>query len=427
MSEAFVIRGGKPLRGEITVNGSKNAVLALLAATLLCEGKVIFHNVPRIRDVDAILEIMKGLGSKIERQDHEVFIENSGVKYGEPKPDLVRRLRGSVLLIGAMLARFGKVRMPYPGGDVIGARPLDTHFDALEKLGARIDEDSNHFLSIEASPKLRASKIVLAESSVTATENAIIAAALAEGETIIKLAATEPHVQDLAKFLNDAGADIYGAGTPTLKINGKPRLKSQGVIEHSIIVDSDEVMSFAILAAATRSDILIKPAIPDFIEDGILKLQNIGVNLEIGEGFLRVAKPTALYRAAKIQSGLYPKLMSDQLPPFAVLATQAHGTSLIHEWMYEGRLGYINELIKMGANAVIMDPHRALIIGPTPLRGAELRSLDIRSGITTVIAGLVAEGETTINEAQIVDRGYERIEERLQALGADIKRSHYEN
>jgi len=422
MAEAFVIRGGKPLNGEIEVGGSKNAVLPLLSASLLCDGKVVFRNVPLIRDVEAILEIMRGLGSYIERRDHEVFIDNSHVKSFEPNPELVRRIRGSVLLFGALLARFGKVKMPYPGGDVIGARSLDTHFEALRSLGATVDETSNHFISLEAPSGLKGAKIVLAESSVTATENTIIAAALAEGDTVIKLAATEPHVQDLVTFLNSAGAQIEGVGMPTIRIRGTPRLECKNNAEHNIIVDSDEAMSFAVLAAATRSDVVIKPMNPDFIEDGILKLKTIGVNLEVGDSFLKISKPTTLYKAAKIQSGLYPKLMSDQLPPFAVLATQALGTSLIHEWMYEGRLGYINELIKMGANAIIMDPHRALIIGPTPLRGAELRSLDIRSGMTTLIAGLVAEGETIINEAQIIDRGYERIEERLQALGADIKR-----
>jgi len=421
MAEAFIIRGGRQIKGELSIGGSKNAALALLASSILCEGKVIFNNVPQIGDVEVILEIMKGLGAKVERRDHSLLIDNSSLNLAEPNPELVRKLRGSVYLIGPLLARFGKVRMPYPGGDIIGARPLDTHFDALRQLGAVIRESANHSLEIEAPSKLKGRKIVLAESSVSATQNVMMAAALAEGETVIKLAATEPHIQDVARFLNASGAEIGSAGTPTIRIKGKENL-SRNNVEHNIIPDSDEAVSLAVLAASTRSDVVIRGINPDFIEDGILKLKTLGANLEVGEDYLHVKKPTALYRAGKIQSGLYPKLMSDQLPPFAVLATQAQGTSLIHEWMYEGRLGYVNELIKLGANAVIMDPHRALIIGPTPLRGAELRSLDIRSGMTTIIAGLVAEGETIINDVNIIDRGYEKIEERLRALGADIKR-----
>lgn len=425
MTEAFVIRGGKALSGEIEVSGSKNAALALLAGSLLCDGKIILSNVPVIRDVEVILEIMKGLGSRIERKDHAVVIDNSNVQNTELNPELVRRLRGSVLLIGPLLGRFGRVKMPYPGGDIIGARPLDAHFDALHALGAKVREAENHFLEIEAPSRLHAGKVVLTESSVTATENVLMAAVRAEGETVIKLAATEPHVQDLARFLSSIGARIEGAGTSTIRVQGgKTYVKET---EYKILPDSEEATSFAVLAAATRSDVLIKNVDPEYIEDGFLKLARMGVNFEVGENWLRVKKPTALYRAMKLQAGLYPKLMSDQLPPFAVLATQAQGTSLIHEWMYEGRLGYINELMKMGANAIIMDPHRALIIGPSPLRGAELRSLDIRAGMTTIIAGLVAEGETVIQGAEVIDRGYEKIEERLRALGADIKRISLEH
>ncbi|MFN7088370.1 MAG: UDP-N-acetylglucosamine 1-carboxyvinyltransferase [Candidatus Paceibacteria bacterium] len=422
MAEAFVIKGGRPLKGEIAVSGSKNATLALLAASLLSTSKIIFHNVPLIRDVEVILEIMRGLGSNIDQKDHTLYIDNSNLKNKEPNPELVRKLRGSVYLIAPLLVRFGRVKMPYPGGDVIGARPLDTHFEALRALGAKIKETQNHSIEIEIPSRLKGTKIVLAESSVSATQLSQMAASFAEGPTVIKLAATEPHIQDLSQFLCRLGVKIEGIGTTTLKINGINSLNSGVQIEHTIIPDSDEAVSLAVLAASTRGDVIIKGVNPEFLEDAILKLKTARVNLEVGDSYLYIKKPTSLYRALKYQSGLYPKLMSDQLPPFAVLATQAEGTSLIHEWMYEGRLGYINELIKMGANAVIMDPHRALIIGPTPLRGTELRSLDIRSGMTTIIAGLVAEGETIINEAQIIDRGYEKIEERLRALGASIDR-----
>lgn len=421
MTEIFKIRGGKALSGEVEVRGSKNAALPLIASTLLASGKCVLRNVPKIRDVKNLLEILKGFGSEIEWDDKRLAISNGNLSAVEPAPEIARKLRGSVLLIGPLLARFGRVTIPFPGGDMIGARPLDSHFSAFRALGADISETPDHFLKIVAPKGLKGAKIVLPEMSVTATENAMMAACLADGETVIKIAASEPHVQDLADFLNAMGADIVGAGSHAVRIRGTAG-KLLSAAEHEVIPDTDEALGLAVLAAATRSDVLIKNFFSDHAEFSLLKLAEMGVNFEAGEGYLHVKKPINLYRSAKIQSGPYPKLATDQVPPFSVLATQANGTTLIHEWMYEGRLGYVNELIKMGANAVIMDPHRALIVGPTPLRGTELQSLDIRSGMTSIIAGLVAEGETLIRSADIIDRGYEKIDERLRALGADIIR-----
>jgi UDP-N-acetylglucosamine 1-carboxyvinyltransferase len=416
--EHFIIKGGRPLAGEIKVSGSKNALLPLLAATLLTKKTCVIKNFPIIQDGENALLILRGLGAKITRQKNEVSINTSGVNSFQPSADIVRKFRGSILFAGALLGRTGKAVMPYPGGDIIGSRPLDVHLEVFRTLGARISETPEHFLQIETS-KLIGSKIILSEISVTATENALLAGVLAEGETVIKLAATEPHVQNLADFLNKMGAKIEGAGANTIRIKGVEKL--QGA-EHAVIPDSDEAMSLAVLAAATRSDIFIKNIEPDFLEAGFQKLKAMAVNFELGKNWVHIKKPAGFYKSSRIQSGLYPKLTSDQIPPLAVLATQASGQSLIHEWMYENRLGYINELIKMGAKAVILDPHRATVIGPTPLRGSEVKALDVRSGMTMIVAALVAEGESILNEAFHIDRAYQKIEERLQKLSADIVR-----
>jgi len=416
--EHFIIKGGRSLAGEIEVSGSKNAFLPVLAATLLTAEPCQIENIPLIQDGENALTILESLGVKINRQGKKVLIDSSGLNSFMPPAEIIRKFRGSILLAGALLGRCGKVTMPYPGGDIIGSRPLDVHLEAFRALGAKISETPEHFLKIEA-PKLTGAKITLSEISVTATENAILAGVLAEGETIIKLAATEPHVQDLANFLKEMGAKIEGAGTNTIRIQGVKKLHGA---KHTVIPDSDEAMGLAVLAAATRSDVLIKKIEPEFLDSGLEKLKSMAVNFELGENWLHIKKPAGRYQSSKIQSGLYPKLMTDQIPPLAVLATQASGASLIHEWMYEGRLGYINELIKMGANAALLDSHRALVIGPTPLRGSEVKALDVRSGMTMIIAALVAEGESVLNEAFHIDRGYEKIEERLQKLGADIVR-----
>lgn len=424
MPDAFLIRGGKALSGEIKISGSKNAALPVLAATILAAGNVMLRRVPEIRDVENVIGILRGLGAKVNRDGEILDINSATIDNVNLQPDLVRKLRGSVLFAGAMLAKFGEVKMPYPGGDVIGARSIDVHLDSLRALGAEVSESQDHFLTITAPNGLRGAKIVLQESSVTATENALLASAFAKGYTIIKLAAAEPHVQDLARFLKKLGVGISGAGTSNIIVRPLPRnARPKLPILHTIIPDTDEAMSCAVLAASTRSDIIIKRVNPDYMEAGIQMLQKMKVNLEVLRTAIRIKKPIDMYRAAKIQSGLYPKLMSDQIPPFAVLATQAYGTSLIHEWMYEGRLSnYINELAKMGANVMILDPHRAIVIGPTPLRGHDVKAVDIRTGMTAIIAALVAEGESILHEAFHVDRGYEKIEERLRAVGADIQR-----
>ena len=306
--------------------------------------------------------------------------------------------------------------MVFPGGDLIGKRPIDSHLSAFQKLGARVMVADG--IKIEATA-LIGTKIVLEESSVTATENIVLAACRAEGLTTIKLAAMEPHVQQLCEFLNLMGAKIFGIGTPTVIIEGVAKLHGAQV---RIIPDSNEAASLITLASATKSDITVSGLNPDFLDDFLLKLSQMKVKFEIGNDFVHVLPPAEAYKATKIQCGLYPKLASDDMPTLAVLATQAAGESLIYEWLYENRLGYVDQLKKMGAKADILDPHRVKIIGPVALKGAKIESLDIRMGMTMVIAALVADGQSEIAGVEHIDRGYERLEERLQALGADIKR-----
>ena len=430
MAEVFKIKGGQPLAGEIVISGSKNATLPIISAAVLNSGKTLLKNIPLIKDVFNLLEILKLWGAKVEIDEslHQVLIDNSEIN---PEPDvkaseLIRKLRGSILLIGPILARFKTLALPLPGGDLIGARPLDSHFDGFGKLGAVLNKQGD-LIELSSPQGLTGSKIVMKEISVTATENLIMAASLAEGETEIKLAAIEPHVQDLCYFLEKLGIKIFGIGTHILRIQGNGGKAIKLELEHEIVSDSDETMNLAALAAATRSELVLKNIRPEFLDAGLNKLEEAGVNLEVQGSNLLIKKPSSIYSAVKYQCGLYPKLMSDQIPPFAVLATQSQGVSMIQEWMYEGRLGYVNELNKMGANAMILDPHRAIIVGPTALRGAELKSLDIRAGMTMLIAGLVAEGETTILDAQIIDRGFEKIDERLRQVGAKIERVENES
>ncbi|MBI4363396.1 MAG: UDP-N-acetylglucosamine 1-carboxyvinyltransferase [Candidatus Doudnabacteria bacterium] len=414
----FIINGGRPLNGEITVSGSKNAVLPLMAACLLTEEKCTLHNVPKIADVDAMVSIIKDLGAEAQYEDHTVSISAKNITKHNPHPDLVGKLRASILLLGPLLGRIKRVEIPYPGGDRIGARPINTHVKALNALGASFQTDDT--LTFFVPDELKGSKIILEESSVTATENAIMAAVTAAGTTVIKLAAAEPHVQQLADFLNKMGARISGAGTTTITVEGVGKLKGA---EIDVIPDSEEGASLVILAAATKSDVKVSRLNPDALDDFLLKIKSMGVNLEIGSDYVWVKPPKNHYKGhPKLQSGLYPKLNSDFLPPMAVLATQAEGETFIYEWMYENRLGYVQELAKMGAKAEILDPHRVKITGPAPLVGQKITTFDLRMGITLVIAALIAKGQSEISDIHHIDRGYENLEGRLQALGADIKR-----
>lgn len=417
-SEKFIIRGGRALEGEVTIQGSKNAILPLIAACLLTEEPCVLERVPDIQDVETMRVIAEKLGASVswEQEARRLTIEARTLVSAAPDEALARKLRGSVLFAGALLGRLRRVVLPYPGGDAIGARPLDAHFHAFEALGARIRQDM--LIEIDGSA-VRGSLIVMDEPSVTATENAILAAVLAPGRTIISLGACEPHVQELVLFLRAMGAEIQFRDIARIEINGVARL---GGARFRVNPDEIETSGFAALAAATRSEVLIRDIAPQYLDAFFLQLRKMGVAFSHDEKNIKIMKPVGGYKSFRIQAGLYPKLGSDHLPPFAVLATQAQGASLIHDWMYENRLRYVPELQKMGATCEILDPHRALITGPTVLSGCDIESVDIRSGMTLVIAALVASGSSTIANVSHLDRGYERIDERLRALGADIRR-----
>ncbi len=411
----FIINGGKKLSGEIRVNGSKNALFPLFAAALLTDEECQFTNVPDILDKQVMLDLLADLGAQVSVTDHAVSIQAANLKKSEVSPEATK-LRGSIVLLGALLARTKKAKISFPGGDAIGKRPIDSHLAAFKALGASVSVTE----SIEViADKLVGNKIILEESSVTATENAILAASLALGTTVVKLAAMEPHVQQLCEFLNKMGANISGIGTTTIKIEGVKKLHGASV---ELIPDSNEAASFITLAAATKSDVRVANLNPDFLDDFLLKLSKMNVRFEVGLDFVHVLAPVGGYIAAKIQCGLYPKLASDDMPILAVLATQAAGESLIYEWLYENRLGYVEQLKSMGAQAQILDPHQVKIIGPTVMKGAKMISYDIRMGMTMVTAALVAEGQSEIGEIHHIDRGYENLEGRLSQLGADIKR-----
>lgn len=412
----FVINGGKKLSGEIVVSGSKNAMFPLFAAALLTEETCEFSNVPEITDKEVMVELIRDLGAEVKVSDHKVSITAANLTKSEPDAALTGKLRGSIVLLGALLGRLHQATMSFPGGDLIGKRSIDAHLSAFEALGVTVS--GGEILKFKAD-QLIGNKIVMEESSVTATENGILAAVLAAGQTTIKLAAMEPHVQQLCEFLNQMGARISGIGTTTIVIIGVKKLHGAQI---AIIPDSNEAASLITLAAATKSNIKISGLNPDFMDDFLLKLSKMNVRFEVGPDYVRVLMPKQDYVGAKIQCGLYPKLASDDMPTLAVLATQAKGESLIYEWLYENRLGYVDQLIKMGANAKILDPHQVRITGPTPLKGAKLRSYDIRMGMTMVIAALVADGESEIEGIEHIDRGYERLEERLSKLGAEIRR-----
>lgn len=420
MADQFLIRGGSSLNGEVTVSGAKNAAVALIPAALLTNEECVLENVPRIEDVERLTEILRSIGAEISWEDtHTLRIRAGTLDPGRLDQTAIKRLRASVLLIGPLLARTGRARTAHPGGCFIGARPIDTHIEALEALGATVTEDENVY-DLRA-PKLRGAVIVLREFSVTATENVLMAAALAEGKTRIHIAAAEPHVADLARFLNKMGARIRGAGTHDIEITGVRALRGA---RHRIVGDYIEAGTFAAAFAATHGSGVISGIDPRTLELPLKKLNEAGIPVQTKKNAITVER--ALHRRAipypGVQTLPYPGFPSDLQAPFCVLATQLEGATSIQETIYEGRLRHIDELRRMGANAVITDPHHAVITGPTPLYGTEIQSLDLRAGATLVIAALVAEGESAIHEVYNIDRGYERIEEKLQRLGADITR-----
>jgi UDP-N-acetylglucosamine 1-carboxyvinyltransferase len=431
---AFEIRGGKTLSGEITPQGAKNEALQVLCAALLTDQKVTLHNVPNIIDVNLLIELISDMGAYIERPNaNTVIIEAKEIDLnyfaGQTFKHKSGKLRGAVMLAGPLLARFKKAQIPQPGGDKIGRRRLDTHIRGFEKLGVVFNYNIEHYLFELDGAQLAGASMLLDEPSVTGTANIVMAAVMAPGTTIIYNAACEPYVQQLCKMLNSMGANIKGIGSNLLIIEGVNALQG---CEHRLLADMIEVGSFIGLAAMTKSEITIKNA--DVKELGIIPemFQRLGIELHIkgNDIYIPAQESYSIQRfidgsVLTIYDAPWPGFTPDLLSIVLVVATQAKGTVLIHQKMFESRLFFVDKLIEMGAQIVLCDPHRAVVIGlnkQTDLRGITMVSPDIRAGVALLIAALSASGKSTIQNIEQIDRGYERIDERLNALGAAIKR-----
>lgn len=420
----FVVEGGHPLRGTIRPAGNKNAALPIIAACLLTDEEVILENVPEIRDVKTLLDLLSTLGAETEWiARNTVRVRANDLSASELDPEAAARIRASILLAGPMLARVGRMVLPPPGGDVIGRRRVDTHFLALSKLGATVNTDRGYHLETAG---LKGADIFLDEPSVTATENAIMAAVLAKGQTRIRNAAAEPHVQDLCHMLNTLGAKISGIGTGTLEFEGVDRLHGG---RHRIGSDHIEIGSFIGLAAVTRGEILIEDAAVEHLDSTLLGFERMGIRCEIrGKDLLVPADQDREVRMdlgghiPKIDDGPWPAFPADLTSIALVVATQCRGTILIFEKMFESRMFFADKVIGMGARIVLCDPHRAVVIGPSRLHATMVESPDIRAGMALLIAALGAEGQSHIFNVGQIERGYERIDERLRALGANIVR-----
>lgn len=418
MSERFIIEGGKKLRGEIRVGGYKNAAGGILAASLLCDEDCIIDNVPLVSDILGLLEILKEMGSKIEwLGKRKIKINNQKIDPQKLNFEEIQKSRVSVLLLGPLLVRFKNFKFAHPGGDRIGLRPISTHLEALKELGAEISEDGS-FYHFKAK-KILGKEVVLREFSVTATENLMMAATLAKGKTVIKLAATEPQVQDTGKFLKEMGAKIEGLGTHQIQIEGVKKLKGA---YYEIVSDLLEAGTFIIGAAISQGEVRLKNLNLEHLTSFLNKLQEIGVKIKKDSQDSLIVFPSRELKATKIQALPFPGFSTDLIPLTIPLLTRAKGKSLIHDPLYENRLNFVQELRKMGADIEIVDPHRAFIFGKTKLRGSRIESWDIRAGASLIIAGLAASGKTIIENISQIDRGYEKIEERLKKLGANIKR-----
>jgi UDP-N-acetylglucosamine 1-carboxyvinyltransferase len=423
--ESFVIEGSRPLNGRIRAAGNKNGALPILAACLLTDGPVQLANVPRIRDVETMIELLADLGAEVEwTGPNDVHVHAAEIEKTELDEELSRRIRASFLLAGPLLARCGRARVPPPGGDVIGRRRLDTHIHAFQQLGAEIE--FTRIYEMRAPGRLQGQHIFLDEASVMGTENAIMAAVGAGGETVIGNAACEPHVQDLCRFLVSLGASISGIGSNVLHIEGVDRLDGG---EWQIGPDHIEVASFIGLGAVTPGEIIIEGVTPADVKPTLLAFERLGVQMELRESSVRVPDGQVLVvqddlggQIPKIEDGPWPAFPADLTSIALAVATQAQGTILIFEKMFENRLFFVDKLVGMGARIILCDPHRAVVTGPAQLYGERLTSPDIRAGMAMLLASLCAEGVSTIGNIGEIDRGYERIDERLRALGARIER-----
>ena len=423
-AESFVIEGGRPLHGRIQAAGNKNGALPILAATLLTTEPVVLHNVPRIADVETMIDLLNDIGAEVEwAGPNEIHAHAAEIHKTELDEELCSRMRASFLLAGPLLARLGTVSAPPPGGDVIGRRRLDPHIHAFAELGAQIEVGRRYEMRASA---LQGRPIFLDEASVMATENVVMAAVLAEGETVIGNAACEPHIQDLCRFLVSLGADIEGIESNVLRIRGVERLSGGS---WRLCPEHIEVGSFIGLAASTGGDLTINDVEPRDLISILPAFARLGVRVEVGDRTVRVPPGQELVvqddlggQIPKIEDGPWPAFPADLTSIAVVTATQARGTVLVFEKMFESRLFFVDKLVGMGARIILCDPHRAVVTGPAKLYGERLTSPDIRAGMAMLIAALCAEGTSVIGNIREIDRGYERLDERLLALGARIER-----
>jgi UDP-N-acetylglucosamine 1-carboxyvinyltransferase len=425
--EKFIIQGGVNLSGEVTPAGNKNAALPLLAASTLTDEPVIFHNIPEIRDVHSMRSLLKSLGVKVESiGNHTWQLQAKRVLPSDLDPELCRSIRASILLAGPMIARSGELQLPPPGGDVIGRRRVDTHILALKALGAQANYSRADRVFKFSADKLIGANILLDEASVTATENAIMASVTAHGTTTIRNAASEPHVQELCHFLNQLGADINNIGSNTLVINGVRKLHGG---EYTVGPDYLEVVSFIGAAAVTHGSVRVRKAGPQYLDMIGMVFKRIGVQWEVDGEDIIVPEDQALVIEPDLGEAIpeisvmpWPAFPTDLMSIAIVVATQSQGSVLFHDWMYPSRMFFIDKLVSMGAHVVLCDPHRCIVNGPTKLSGETLESPDIRAGMSLLLAALAAEGTSIIRNLGQIERGYERVDEKLRALGARIER-----
>ncbi|MFT7184193.1 MAG: UDP-N-acetylglucosamine 1-carboxyvinyltransferase [Oceanicoccus sp.] len=413
----FLVQGGDPLKGEVTISGSKNATLPILAATLLAKGESVLNNVPDISDVHAYVSILQSLGATASFENGTVKVDATNISPADIDSSLVKHMRSSILLLGPLLGRFGEAKLEFPGGCVLGKRSVHAHVHALQALGAELIESTEH-VHMKAD-KLVGKTFIMAEASVTATENALMAAVMAEGRTEIRWAAMEPHVQDLCKFLVALGADIQGIGTHTIVIEGGKELIGA---EFTVVSDYIEAGTFVIAGVLTNGEITVKNCPVNHLDSFWQKLTEVGANYEIKGNTVYVKPHSGLKCVEKLQTSVYPGFATDLQAPFTLLLTQCEGASKVHETLFEGRLNYLGELERMGVKVEILNPHQAIIHGVAQLKAAPIVSYDLRAGAAMVLAALIADGESVISDINYIDRGYAQFEEKLRGLGAKIQR-----
>jgi len=413
----FIVEGGIPLSGEVTVGGSKNAVLPILSATLLGSTPSIIKNVPDISDVHAFLKIISDLGAVVAFDNGTVTINPARLEQIKIDSHLVKHMRASILLLGPLLALYKEALLPYPGGCVLGKRSVHAHIHALTAFGANLVENTEA-IHLKAN-ELHSAKIIMSEASVTATENALMVAVTVPGTTEIRWSAMEPHVKDLCDFLVKMGAQIEGIGTSTLIVHGGKALKGA---THTVTPDYLEAGTYVLAGILTNGEITVNSCPVEQLDSFWEKLEEVGAKFTLGKDKVTTHKHNGLKAVEKLQTAVYPGFPTDLQAPFAVLLTECTGTSKIYETLFEGRLNYLAELQKMGAKTEIQNLHEATITGKTELTGAEIASCDIRAGAAMVLAALIAKGQTVISEINYIDRGYEKLEEKLRKLGAKIER-----